>query len=264
MIDTHSHIYLEQFDDDRAEAIARAKMVGIERIILPNIDSESIDRLYQTEKDFAGFCYAAMGLHPTSVNASYQDELSVVEKQLKERSYVAIGEIGIDLYWDKTYLTEQIIAFEQQLEWALQYNYPVIIHSRDSHNEIMASLKKFASRNLTGVFHSFGGTIKQAQEILNFGGFKLGINGVVTFKNSGLDNVLAQLNPEDLVLETDSPYLAPIPFRGQRNETAYLSLIKNKLAEIFNISEAEIDKITTQNTKTIFPSVFKIGVKIKK
>ena len=256
MIDTHSHIYLEQFDGDRVEAITRAKSAGVERIILPNIDAESIERLHQTEKDFAGFCFVAMGLHPTSVNVSYQNELSIIEKQLKQRSYVAIGEIGIDLYWDKTYLAEQITTFEQQLEWALQYNYPVIIHSRDSHDEIMASLKKFAGRNLTGIFHSFGGTIEQAREILKLDGFKLGINGVVTFKNSGLDKVIAQLRPEDLVLETDSPYLAPVPFRGQRNETAYLSLVRNKLAEIFNIPAAEIDKITTLNTKTLFPSVF--------
>jgi len=256
MIDTHSHIYLEHFDNDRAEAISRAKSAGVEHIILPNIDAESIECLHQTEKDFSGFCHAAMGLHPTSVNASYKNDLSVIEKQLKQRPYVAIGEIGIDLYWDKTYLAEQIIAFEQQLEWALQYDYPVIIHSRDSHDEIMASLKKFAGRNLTGIFHSFGGTIEQAKEILTFGNFKLGINGVVTFKNSGLNKVLAQLSPEDVVLETDSPYLAPVPFRGQRNETAYLSLIKNKLTEIFDISDAEIDKITTQNTKIIFPAVF--------
>ena len=254
MIDTHSHIYLEHFDNDRAETISRAKSAGVERIILPNIDAESIDRLHQTEKDFAGFCFAAMGLHPTSVNASYKNELSVIENQLKQRPYVAIGEIGIDLYWDKTYLAEQIIAFEQQLEWALQYGYPVIIHSRNSHNEIMASLKKF--KNVRGVFHSFSGSIEQAREILRLGDFKLGINGVVTYKNTNLPQTLKQLSLNDIVLETDAPYLTPVPFRGQRNETAYLSLIKNKLAEIFDISDAEIDKITTRNTKTIFPSVF--------
>jgi TatD DNase family protein len=256
MFDTHSHIYSEEFDADRDEAIQRAKNKGVSGIILPNVDAESIDRLLQTEEKYRGYCYAAMGLHPTSVNAEYKKQLLEIEKQLQQRPFVAIGEIGIDLYWDKTFLKEQISAFEQQIEWALDYKYPVIIHSREAHNEIMSSLKKHKNKGLTGVFHSFSGNLEQAKEILAFGNFKLGINGVITFKNSGLDKIIANLQPSDLVLETDSPYLTPVPFRGKRNESSYITFVVKKLAEIFQIPEEEIKKITLSTTKTIFPSIF--------
>ncbi len=254
MIDTHSHIYSEEFDLDLSEVIKRAKETGIQHIIMPNVDENSINSLLKTEEKYSGFCHAAMGLHPTSVTAGYKTSLGIIEKELKKRAFVAIGEIGIDLYWDKTFLTEQIYAFEQQLEWAQQYQYPVIIHTRDSFTEVMNSVKKF--RNLTGIFHSFGGTVRQAGEILALDGFKLGINGVITFKNSGLSDVLSQLNIHDLVLETDAPYLTPTPYRGKRNESSYIRLTAQKLSEIYNLPLEEIDHITTENAKTIFPSVF--------
>ncbi len=255
MIDTHSHIYSEEFDNDLPDVMLRAKSVGIDHIILPNVDTESIERLHQTESQYKGFCHAAMGLHPTSVDADYKTSLATIESYIKQRPYVAIGEIGIDLYWDKTFLTEQIYVFEQQLEWAMQYGYPVIIHMRDSYDEIMNCLNAFSNRGLRGIFHSFMGTLEQAHEILTLGGFKLGINGVITFKNSGLDKVVSQLSIHDLVLETDAPYLTPTPHRGKRNESSYITLVAQKLSEIYSLPITDIDKITTENTRLIFPAV---------
>lgn len=252
MIDTHSHIYSEEFDTDRIEAIRRAKDVGIQHIILPNVDSETLPRMLILEFEYPGYCHAAIGLHPTSVNENYETELALVASELKRRSWIAIGEIGIDLYWDKTFLNEQIKAFQQQIEWAIEYQLPVIIHVRNSFKETMEALIPYKNTGLRGVFHSFVGTIEEAQEILNFGGFKIGINGIVTFKNSGLDKVVAQIDLENIVLETDSPYLTPAPHRGKRNESAYTQLVAQKLAEVFNCSLAKIDEQTTLNAKTLF------------
>ncbi len=252
MIDTHSHIYAEEFDSDRAEVIARAKAAGITKIILPNVDSESLPRMLQLESEYPGYCFAAIGLHPTSVKENYAEELAIVKKELERREYVAIGEIGIDLYWDKSFLKEQIQVFVQQIEWALEYNLPVIIHVRDSFRETMDVLEQFRGKGLEGVFHSFTGTIDQATEIIDFGGFYIGINGIVTFKNSGLDAVVQQIDPRYLLLETDAPYLTPAPFRGKRNESEYLTLVATKLANTFNMNFNQLTKITTENAYKLF------------
>jgi len=252
LIDTHSHIYSEDFDADRAETIQRAKEVGVNHIILPNCDSSTLAPMLALEAEYPGYCHAAIGLHPTSVKEDYEFELALVKSELERRDWIAVGEIGIDLYWDKTFLCEQIIAFQQQLDWALYYKLPVIIHVRDSFQETMDALAPYKNSGLKGVFHSFTSTIEEAQEIIGFGGFKLGINGIVTFKNSGLAAVVAQIALEHILLETDSPYLTPTPHRGKRNESAYVSLVCKKLAEIYRCSEEEINHQTTLNAKSLF------------
>lgn len=252
MIDTHCHIYSEEFDSDRDEAIQRARSVRVEKIIMPNIDSESLDRLLRTEELHNDICFSAIGLHPTSVNSNYKHEIEVVQKELLRRKYIAIGEIGIDLYWDKSFLKEQIIVFEKQLDLALSNNLPVIIHVRDAFDEIFSSLEKFRGKGLRGVFHSFTGNALQANHIIEFGGFFLGINGIVTFKNSGLAATLSQVNLQHLIVETDAPYLAPVPHRGKRNEPAYISQVVSKLAEIYQTTTDEIVKITNNNAKRLF------------
>ncbi len=251
MIDSHSHIYSEEFDADFDVAIERAKAVGVKAIILPNVDVQSIERLHAAENRYPSYCFAAMGLHPTSVAADYKTALAVIRENLDKRSYIAIGEVGIDLYWDKTFAEEQIFAFEQQIVWAQEFDLPLIIHSRNAQNEVIRSLKKF--KNLRGIFHSFSGSYEQAQEILHLdGNFKLGINGVVTFKNAHLPQTLAKLSLSNILLETDTPYLTPSPYRGKRNESAYIQFVAEKLAEIYQVSVEEVDRITTQNTKEIF------------
>ncbi|MEI8205177.1 MAG: TatD family hydrolase [Bacteroidota bacterium] len=252
MIDTHSHIYSEEFDADITDVIQRAKDVGVQHIILPNVDRDTLSRMLKLESDYPDYCHACIGLHPTYVKAEYDDELAIVKNELERRKYFAIGEIGIDLYWDKTFLKEQIIVFQQQIEWALEYDLPVIIHVRNSFNETMNALAPFKKRGLTGVFHSFTGSIETAREIIKMGGFKFGINGTVTYKNSGLPAVLQQIDLEYLLLETDSPYLTPVPHRGKRNESAYTLLIANKLAEVYNCSLEQIDEQTTCNAKLLF------------
>ena len=252
MIDTHSHIYSEEFDSDRNEVILRAQKAGVTKIILPNVDSESLPRMLQLESEYPGYCFAAIGLHPTSVKENYAEELAIVKKELERREYIAIGEIGIDLYWDKSFLKEQIQVFVQQIEWALEYNLPVIIHVRDSFSETMQVLEQFRGKGLEGVFHSFTGTIDQAREIIEFGGFYIGINGIVTFRNSGLDAVVEKIDAQYLLLETDAPYLTPTPFRGKRNESEHLTLIAAKLATIFNINFNQITELTTENAYKLF------------
>ena len=252
MIDTHSHIYSEEFDADRDEVILRAQHAGVTKIILPNVDSDSLPRLLKLEARYPDYCYAAVGLHPESVKENYQKELDVIREELERRRYIAVGEIGIDLYWDKTYQTEEILAFQTQVEWAIEFNLPVIIHVRNSHNETIQALKPYAGKGLKGIFHCFGGTPEEAAEIFSLGDFKLGIGGVVTFKNSGLAASLMHIPPENLVLETDSPYLTPAPFRGKRNETAYTVLVAEKLAQVYDMSVGEIDRITTENACSVF------------
>ncbi len=252
MIDTHSHIYSEDFDTDRSESIQRAKEVGVEHIILPNCDSGTLPHMLALEAEYPGYCHAAIGLHPTSVKENYREELAMLKSELERRKWIAVGEIGIDLYWDKTFLEEQIIAFQQQIEWALAYNLPVIIHVRDSFRETMEALTQYKNLGLKGVFHSFTGSLENAHEIIDFGGFLLGINGIVTFKNSGLAEVVRQIDLKYILLETDSPYLTPVPHRGKRNETAYTLLIANKLAETYNCSLQQIDDQTTRNAKSLF------------
>jgi TatD DNase family protein len=255
MIDTHSHIYSEEFDSDSAEVILRAKAMGVTHIILPNVDSKSLPRMLALENAYPDYCYAAIGVHPTSIKEDFQNELDLVKSELDRRKYIAIGEIGIDLYWDKTFLNEQIQAFQTQLQWALDYQLPVIIHVRDSFAETIQALASFKDKGLKGVFHSFTGTLAEAEEIIAFGGIKLGINGIVTFKNSGLAAVLSQIDIRHLLLETDSPYLTPAPHRGKRNESSYTALVATKLAEVYAMSVAEVDKITTENAKEIFKGI---------
>jgi len=252
MIDTHSHIYSEEFNTDRAETIQRAKEAGVQLIILPNCDSSTLSPMLALEAEYPGYCYAAIGLHPTSVKEDYETELALIKSELERRKWIAVGEIGIDLYWDKTFLAEQIIAFQQQIDWALEYKLPVIIHIRDSFHETMNALAPYKNSGLTGVFHSFTGTLEEAREIIAFGGFKLGINGIVTFKNSGLAAVVEQIAMEHILMETDSPYLTPTPYRGKRNESAFVSLVCKKLAEVYNCSENEISEQTTLNAKSLF------------
>lgn len=250
MIDTHSHLYLEEFDDDRFEVVERAKAAGVKHLVLPNVDIETIPPLFATKKQFPEYCSLAMGLHPTSVGEGYKKDLSAIEKLLPEEEFVAIGEVGIDLYWDKTFIKEQIVAFEQQLQWATDLHLPVIIHNREATDEIFSSLRKFEGK-VDGVFHCFSGNEYEAKTMLDFG-FKLGINGVVTFKKSTLPQVLKQLSLNDLLMETDMPYLAPVPYRGKRNESAFMQQTALKLSEIFETDIAEVKRVTTKNAITLF------------
>ena len=252
MIDTHSHIYSEEFDADRDEVIKSAKEAGVTKIVLPNVDAQSLPRMLELEAQYPDYCYAAVGLHPESVKENYQIELDIIREELERRKYLAVGEIGIDLYWDKTYQTEQIRAFQTQVEWAIEFNLPVIIHVRNSHNETIQALKPYSGKGLKGIFHCFGGTPEEAAEIFSLGDFKLGIGGVVTFKNSGLAASLIHIPLEKLVLETDSPYLTPAPFRGKRNESSYLRYVAARLTEIYNVSQDEVDRITTESACSVF------------
>lgn len=255
LIDTHAHIYLEEFNDDRAIVIKEAKAAGVEHIVLPNVDSSTTQAMLDVEASDPVFFYSAIGLHPTSVKENYQEELDLVKQQLESRPFCAIGEIGIDLYWDKTFLKEQIIVFEKQLEWAIKYDLPVIIHVRDAFPEALRSVQKLNCYELRGVFHSFSGTLEDAQTILHLGRFKFGINGVVTFKNTNLKNILQHIPLEYVVLETDAPYLSPVPYRGKRNEPKYLLQIVEKLSEIYNESNENIIKKTGENALQVFKTI---------
>jgi len=250
-VDTHAHLYAKEFDADRDELIKKAMANGVSKFYLPNISSQSIEGMLALEKKFPHVCLPMMGLHPCDVNENYLNELEIVENWLKQRSFAAIGEIGIDLYWDKTFIKEQQLAFKTQIEWALKYNYSIIIHCRDAFDEIYAILKSFKQLP-KGIFHCFSGNLEQANKIIELGNFKLGIGGVLTFKNSGLDKVVEQLDLHHLVLETDAPYLAPVPFRGKRNEPVYLLEVAKKLAEIKNCSIQQIADTSTQNAEFIF------------
>ena len=251
LIDTHSHIYSTDFIHDLDEVIQRAYSNDVRKIILPNIDSSSVKNLLDLVDTYPHICIPLMGLHPTSVNHDYQEELQVVEYWLKKRKFYGIGEIGIDLYWDKSFLDEQIHAFRFQLDLAKEYKLPVVIHVRDSFDEVFQVLEEFKDDNLTGVFHSFTGTIEQARLITDIG-FKIGVGGIVTFKKSGLDQVVKQIDPSNLILETDSPYLTPVPFRGKRNESSYLVYIAQKIADLHQMTVGEIAKITTENARKLF------------
>ncbi|MDR2926792.1 MAG: TatD family hydrolase [Cytophagaceae bacterium] len=252
MIDTHSHIYLDIFDGDRSLVVNRAVEAGITRILLPNIDSQSITALYQAERDYPETCKVLMGLHPTSVKKDYKKELSIIEKQLSVRSFAGIGEIGFDLYWDTTFRKEQVDALVTQLTWAAEMNLPVAIHTRNAFPDIFDVFAKIYDHRLRGVFHSFSGTLNDARQILKMPNFYLGINGTVTYKNSNLPNILLSTGYERLLLETDAPYLPPVPHRGKRNEPAYMLNTANKVAEIFAVSRQTVDEITTDNANKLF------------
>ena len=251
LIDTHTHLYAEEFNPDRKNLIDKAIASGIKEFYLPNIDSTSINVMLELEQQLPQNCFPMMGLHPCSVNATYKNELATVKEWLEKRKFIAVGEIGLDLYWDKTFFEEQKMAFRQQIDWALEYNYPISIHCREAFDPIYEILTSYTTLP-KAIFHCFSGNLEQANKILALGGFKLGIGGVITFKNAGLDKVVEQIGLEHLVLETDAPYLAPVPFRGKRNEPAYILEIAKKIAQIKDISMDEVAKITSQNAKYIF------------
>ncbi|MCG8409905.1 MAG: TatD family hydrolase [Bacteroidales bacterium] len=250
-IDTHTHIFLSDFNDDRDTIIKNAQTEGVVKMLLPNVDSSTIKQLSDTVEKYPNYCFPAVGLHPTSVNKDYSSELQIVEQYLNSNKVYAIGEIGIDLYWDKTYLKEQETVFRHQINLAKAHNLPIIIHARDSFNEIFNILDDINDNKLTGVFHAFTGNKEQANKIIDLG-FKIGLGGILTFKNSGLDKVVSDIDIKNIVLETDSPYLAPTPKRGKRNESAYIKYIANKLAEIKEISIKEVAEITTNNAEQLF------------
>lgn len=252
LIDTHTHLYSDKFNEDREERIRAAIDLGVQQFFMPNIDSSSIEGMKSLVQKFPKHCFAMMGLHPCSVNENVEQELLLVEQELKSHKYIAVGEIGMDLYWDKSFLPQQEMAFRKQIEWAKELGLPIDIHCRDAFDEILAIMDDLNDESMKGVFHCFTGSLEQAKHILNYGDFKLGIGGVVTFKNSGLDKVVKELSLEDLVLETDAPYLAPSPFRGKRNESAYLVNVADKISDIFEVSVAEVAKQTTKNAIQIF------------
>ena len=249
--DTHIHLYAEEFNADRDFLISDAVNKGVTKFFLPNIDSSSFDGLYKVCDAFPRNCFPMMGLHPCSVKENYIDELAKVKTEISKRKFYAIGEIGIDLYWDKTFVKEQEESFKTQIQWAAELKLPIVIHSRNSTDEIISILKAHPNLSLSGIFHCFSGTIEQANEIIEMG-FYLGIGGVVTYKNSGLLDVLKKVGTEHFVLETDAPYLTPVPHRGKRNESSYLQFIANKIAEIKNKPVEEIAAITTNNAEKIF------------
>lgn len=251
LTDTHTHLYLDEFNADRVEVIQRAMEQDVRSMLLPNIDSSSINDLLQLCEQFPENCFPMMGLHPTSVKENYKDELEIVDHWLQKRTFYAIGEIGIDLYWDKTFRKEQEIAFAEQIELAKKYQLPIVIHMRNSFDEIYDILQDHISAELTGVFHCFTGSMEHAIKIIDMN-FMLGIGGVVTFKNSGLDEIVKNIELKHIILETDSPFLAPVPYRGKRNESAYIRLIAKKIAEIKNISVNEVARITTHNANQLF------------
>ncbi len=252
LIDTHTHLFLEQFDNDRDEVVERAIANGVEKLILPNIDSSTIADMLNLSKKYPENCFPLIGLHPTSVDENFEKELEIVEEYLAKEKFYGIGEIGIDLYWDKTFLQQQEQAIIHQIKLAKTHSLPIVIHVRNSFDEVLNIVDKYNDDNLTGIFHCFTGDYEQAKHIIEYGGFKLGIGGVLTFKNSNLGDVLTNVPLEHIVLETDSPYLAPTPYRGKRNESAYVVKVAEKLASIHNLSLKEIAEITSSNALEIF------------
>lgn len=251
LIDTHAHLYSKKFDADRDEMMKRAMDSGVDQFFLPNIDHTSIEGMLKMEEDYPGQCFAMMGIHPCSIKENYKEELAVVEKWLSKRPFCAIGEIGIDLYWDKAHFRQQQDAFRQQIQWAKALDIPIVIHSRDATSEVLEILEEQKDSRLRGIFHCFTGTLEEAQRIIGLG-FFLGIGGVVTFKNGGLDKVVSEISLDHLVLETDAPYLAPAPKRGKRNESAYVRLVAEKIAAVQQLPFPEVARATTANAKSIF------------
>jgi TatD DNase family protein len=252
-IDTHSHLYNSQFDEDRTRAVKEAIASGVGTILLPNIASNYTKGMLDLCAEFPNNCFAMMGLHPCDVKAETStSELQHVQQELATGKYIAVGEIGLDLHWDKSTFEIQKKAFIQQIEWAKNYNLPIAIHVRDSFSEAIEIIESLNDKSLRGVFHCFTGNIEDAQRVIKLGGFYLGIGGVLTFKNSGLDKTIKEIEIQYLILETDSPYLAPTPFRGKRNESKYLVNIAEKLAEIYTIELSEVAQITTENAKQLF------------
>lgn len=253
LIDTHSHLFLEEFAEDLEAVIERAQIAGVSHIFMPNIDSTTIESLLGVCSRYDNYCFPMIGLHPTSVNENYHSELDVVLRELKsDKKYVAIGEVGMDLYWDKTYEKEQAAVLSKQLEWALDFNLPVVIHCRNAFDSICEVLRKFSGSSLRGIFHSFAGTAAEAMYLMEHFDFLLGINGIVTFKKSTIPDVLKVIPLEKIVLETDSPYLAPVPCRGRRNESANVKYVLLKVAEIYGKTPEEVAKITSESALKVF------------
>ncbi len=251
LTDTHTHLYSEAFNEDRNEVIRRAIDAGVSRFFIPAIDSEYTESMYSLQKDFPENVFLMMGLHPTHVKENYKKELEYVKEELDRRKFYAIGEIGMDLYWDKTFKTQQQEAFATQIEWAKERNLPINIHCREAFDEVFEVLEQYKGEDLFGVFHCFTGNLEQAQQAIDYN-MKLGIGGVSTFKNGKIDKFLAEIPLSNIVLETDAPYLAPTPFRGKRNESSYLLHVAEKLADIYELPLAQIANITTENSKAVF------------
>ncbi len=254
LIDTHSHIYQIDFDEDKDDVITRARQCGIGKILLPNIDKASVSQIQTTCNQYPDYCYPMMGLHPTSVNADFRTEMEYIRKQFEDNhyQYIAVGEIGLDLYWDQTFLREQIAAFEEQLRWSIELQLPVVIHSRNAFLQVIECIRRVGAHLLRGVFHSFGGSEEELHTILQMENFMIGINGVATFKNSTLREHLHYAPLNRILLETDAPYLAPVPYRGKRNEPSYMVETAKKLAEIYQMDVEQIACKTTQNAKNLF------------
>lgn len=254
IIDTHSHLFTEEFTDDLPEVILRAREAGVTRIYMPNIDTSSVADMLKVSEEYPGYCLPMIGLHPTSVNEGYQQELDKLEDLLASSTarFTAIGEVGMDLYWDKTFQQEQEDALRQQIQWAIRYDLPLVIHCREAFNELYTIMSDYRNTSLRGIFHSFTGSADEASRFLSFDGFMLGINGVLTFKKSLLPGVLTRVPIERIVIETDSPYLAPVPHRGKRNETAFIQYTLAHLASIYEKETELIADITTNNARKVF------------
>jgi TatD DNase family protein len=250
-VDTHIHLYLEQFDEDRDQAVDRALKAGVSRLLLPNVDSETIHSMMKVSQAFPGVCLPMMGLHPTSVKPGYEAELEAVSDWLSRETFVAVGETGLDLYWDKTHLKEQIAALKVQIELALKYEIPLVLHSRKSLNELFSVLREYKGSGLKGVFHCFPGNVPDAEKVAELG-FLLGIGGVITYKNSTMAKVVGAVGLNHIVLETDAPYLPPVPYRGKRNESAYIPVIAEKVAEMTGETLARVEETTTANARRLF------------
>ena len=257
MIDTHSHIYEPPFIADREEVIQRARQAGVEYILLPNINAGSIAPMLDMCRRYPGYCFPMLGLHPEDIEENYRQVLADMKALLEvpDHPYIAIGEVGLDYYWDKTKVKEQEETFRTQIEWAIAYHLPLMIHSRSAHRQLVTAISEYKGEALSGVFHCFGGSKEEAQELLQFPDFMLGIGGVVTYKNSHLAETLASVPLERIVLETDAPYLAPVPYRGKRNESAYVVEVLRKIAHIYNVSEQQAEDITNSNAKRIFQRI---------
>ena len=252
LIDTHSHLYENDFDEDRIDVINRLKKNNVIKVLLPNIDEESLPKMLDLEASDPNIFHSMVGLHPTSVNEKYLEALETLRESAKNHQFCGVGEIGLDFYWDKTFAAEQVVALKEQIGWAIEWNLPIALHVRKAMPETIETLKCFKKECLRGVFHSFSGSIESAREIARLGDFYYGINGVVTFKNAGIAEVVKELPLNRIVLETDCPYLTPVPFRGKRNESGYVLHVAEKIAEVKGLSLEEVSEQTTQNAKTLF------------
>lgn len=251
LVDTHTHLYSDDYKGDRADMIQRALEAGISRLYMPGIDSSNINDMLLLEQQYPGVCIPMMGLHPCYVKENYKEELQIVKEWLDKRPFVAIGEIGLDFYWDSTFADQQLEAFNLQMEWALEKHIPIVIHTRNAMQATIDAVKPFAAKGLKGIFHCFSGSYESAVQITNMG-FYLGIGGVLTYKNAGLPAALEKIDLAHMVLETDAPYLTPVPFRGKRNESAYVTYVAEKLAEVKQVSLETVAAVTTENALKIF------------